>query len=99
MFVSTLKKLQKLMDVVEKHLVKSAIIVKMTLLIDLIDRLKDHSIKCKSLPEDLKDFFKSFIMSKNQTSISDSTSPEEQPLDKMDADKKLARFFYSTGIP
>ncbi|CAG8615367.1 8224_t:CDS:2 [Rhizophagus irregularis] len=67
-------------------------------IVDLIDRLKKHLMKCSSFPEDLKGSL-SFIMSKNQTSISDSTNPEEQPLDKMDADKKLARFFYSTGIP
>jgi hypothetical protein len=63
-------------------------------IVDLIDRLKDHLMKCESLPEDLKDSL-SYIKSKNQTNI----SSEEQPLDKMDADKKLARFFYSTGIP
>src|SRR5256885_16456791 len=63
-------------------------------IVDLIDRLKDHLVKCKSLPEDLKDSLSLIIIkSKNQTNISDS-SPEEQPLDKMDVDKKLARFFY-----
>ena len=64
--------------------------------VDSLDRLKDHLMKCKSLPEDLKDFLSS-IKPKNKTNVSDS-SPEEQPLDKMDADKKMARFFYSTGI-
>ncbi|PKC09217.1 hypothetical protein RhiirA5_375638 [Rhizophagus irregularis] len=62
-------------------------------IVDLIDRLKKHLMKCKSFPEDLKGSL-SFIMSKNQTSISDSTNPEEQPLDKMDADKKLARLIH-----
>jgi hypothetical protein len=57
-------------------------------------------MKCRSLPEDLKDSLSFVIIPKNPTNISDSTSPEEeQPLDKMDADKKLARFFYSAGIP
>ena len=65
--------------------------------VDLIDRLKDHLIKCKRLPYNLKDSL-SLITSKNQTNISDPTSPEEQSFDKIDADKKLAKFFYSTGI-
>ena len=42
-------------------------------IVNLIDRLKDHLVKCKSLPEDLKDSL-SFISSKNQTNISDQTS-------------------------
>ena len=44
-------------------------------IVNLIDRLKDHLIKCKSLPEDLKDFLSS-IKPKNKTNVSDS-SPEE----------------------
>ena len=66
--------------------------------VDLIDRLKDHLAKCKKLPNNIKNSV-SLITSKNWTNISESTSSEEQSLDKIDADKKLARFFYSTGIP
>ena len=82
---------------IEKRLVKSVTIVERMLLY-LIDRLKDHLVKCKRFPNNLKNSL-SLIISKNQPDVSDLTSLEEHSLDKVDADKKLAKFFYSTGIP
>ncbi|GBC07875.1 hypothetical protein RclHR1_07750002 [Rhizophagus clarus] len=74
--------------------------------VDLIDRLKEHLIKCVDFPANLKEsldlttskFRKNNLQSLDQ--LTDQTDDETQStLDKVDIDRKLAKFFYSAGIP
>ncbi|GES99673.1 zinc finger BED domain-containing protein 1-like [Rhizophagus clarus] len=70
--------------------------------VDLIDRLKEHLIKCVDFPANLKEsldlttskFRKNNLQSLDQ--LTDQTDDEMQStLDKVDIDRKLAKSFYS----
>ncbi|CAG8702176.1 12985_t:CDS:1 [Acaulospora morrowiae] len=65
-------------------------------IIDLIDRLKNHLIKCKKLPNHMKDSL--YYKIQNNSFDSDSEDFNMSSFDQKNADKTLAKFFYSTGI-
>ena len=60
--------------------------------VDIVSRLKEHFYKCKKLPKSIKN-------SLSNINTDTDLDEDKMPLTKLDVDQKLARFFYSSGIP